>query len=57
MFLRRLVSSLVLWTVVLLALFSGNRLLSDYVFLAILLVLSLTGLLEFYGLAEKSGLK
>ncbi len=55
-FLRRLISSVVLWTVVLTALFSANRLVSDYVFLVIMLVLSVTGLVEFYGLVEKRGL-
>ncbi len=55
-FLRRLGSSLVLWTVVIAALFSGNKLVSDYVFLIIMVILSVTGLLEFYGLVEKRGL-
>ena len=55
-FLRRLGSSVVLWTVVLCALFSKNKLLSDYVFLLIMLGLSALGLLEFYGLVQKSGL-
>jgi phosphatidate cytidylyltransferase len=55
-FLRRLVSSLVLWTVVLTALFSGNRLVSDYVFLAIMLFLGISGLAEFYGIVGKRGL-
>jgi phosphatidate cytidylyltransferase len=55
-FLRRLLSSVVLWTVVLTALFSANRLVSDYVFLVIMLVLSVTGLVEFYGLVEKRNL-
>ena len=54
-FLRRLVSSVVLWTIVLCALFSGNKLLSDYVFLAIMMLLAGTGLLEFYGLVQRSG--
>ena len=34
-FFRRLLSSLVLWTIVLTALFSSNRLISDYVFLVL----------------------
>lgn len=55
-FLRRLLSSLVLWTVVLTALFSGNRLVSDYVFLIIMLFLGVTGLAEFYGIVGKRGL-
>lgn len=55
-FLRRLASSVVLWTVVLTALFSSNRLVSDYVFLGIMLFLAITGLVEFYGIAAKRGL-
>src|SRR3989454_976061 len=55
-FLRRLISSLVLWTIVLTALFSSNRLLSDYVFLVIMVFLAVSGLAEFYGLAEKRDL-
>ncbi len=53
---RRLISSLVLWTVVIGALFSGNRLLADFLFLAIMLALAGLGLVEFYGLVEKRGL-
>jgi len=55
-FLRRLASFVVLWTIVLAALFSGNKLVSDYVFLIIMVVLAGVGLGEFYGLAEKRGL-
>ena len=55
-FLRRLVSFLVLWTIVLVALFSSSRLVSDYIFLLVMMVLALTGLAEFYGLAAKRGL-
>ena len=55
-FARRLVSFVVLWTVVLTALFSSNRLVSDYVFLSIMVLLAVTGLAEFYGLAAKRGL-
>jgi phosphatidate cytidylyltransferase len=55
-FLRRLLSTVVLWGVVLSALFSPNKLLSDYVFLGIMMVLAGTGLMEFYGLVEKRGL-
>ena len=43
-FLRRLLSFVVLWTIVLTALFSGNRLVSDYVFLLIMVFLAATGL-------------
>jgi phosphatidate cytidylyltransferase len=42
--------------VVIVALFSGNRLISDYFFLLIMLVLAVTGLLEFYGMVRKRGL-
>ena len=52
-FLRRLLSFVVLWTIVLAALFSGNALVSNYVFLVIMVFLAVTGLAEFYGLAEK----
>jgi phosphatidate cytidylyltransferase len=55
-FLRRLISFVVLWTVVLTALFSGNRFISDYVFLVIMVVLAASGLAEFYGLAAKRDL-
>jgi phosphatidate cytidylyltransferase len=55
-FARRLLSTVVLWTIVLLAMFSKNRILSDYVFLAIMLVLAVSGLIEFYGLVDKLGL-
>ncbi len=55
-FLRRLTSSLVLWTVVLAGLFSDNRLLSNTLFLSIIVLLALAGLAEFYGIAEKRGL-
>ena len=52
-FFRRLGSFVVLWTVVIGALFSGNKALSDYVFLLIILVLAVSGLMEFYGMAQK----
>jgi phosphatidate cytidylyltransferase len=52
-FLRRFISTVVLWTIVLTGLFSSNRLLSDYVFIVIMVLLALTGLLEFYGMVEK----
>ncbi|HVY68717.1 MAG TPA: hypothetical protein VHH73_02245, partial [Verrucomicrobiae bacterium] len=55
-FLRRLTSTVILWTIVLSALFSGNHLVSDSVFLLIMLLLSGAGLWEFYGLVEKRGL-
>jgi len=52
-FFRRLSSFVVLWTVVIGALFSGHKALSDYVFLLIILVLAVSGLLEFYGMAQR----
>src|SRR5438309_484403 len=55
-FLRRLISSVILWGVVLGALFSKNKLLSDYVFLGIMMVIAGLGLNEFYGLVVKRGL-
>jgi len=55
-FFRRLSSFIVLWTIVLTALFSSNRMLSDYVFLGVMVLLAVTGLAEFYGLAAKRGL-
>src|SRR5687768_2321207 len=55
-FLRRLLSSVVLWTIVLLAIFSKNKLVSDYFFLAVMILLAGAGLVEFYDLARKIGL-
>jgi phosphatidate cytidylyltransferase len=55
-FLRRLASFVVLWAIVLTALFCGSRLVSDYVFLMIMVFLTATGLAEFYGLVEKRDL-
>ena len=55
-FLRRLLSSVILWSMVLTAVFSSNRFLSDYAFLLIMMVLSVAGLAEFYGIAKKRDL-
>ncbi len=55
-FVRRLSSTAVLWTAILAALFSGNETLSNYVFLGIMLVLAITGLIEFYGLVAARNL-
>lgn len=55
-FARRLTSTVILWTIVLTALFSKNKLLSDYVFGATMVFLAVTGLIEFYGLAAKRNL-
>jgi len=55
-FLRRLITTVILWTVILAGLFSSSMLISDGVFLLIIFLLALAGLAEFYGLAEKRGL-
>jgi len=55
-FLRRLVSFIALWTVVLGAMFSGYKLISDIVFLVIMVALAAFGLEEFYDLAGKRDL-
>ncbi len=52
-FLRRLLSTLILWAIVLAAMFSNNRIISDGVFVLLIGTLALAGLVEFYGLAEK----
>jgi phosphatidate cytidylyltransferase len=55
-FLRRLLSTVVLWTVILTALFCGNQLISDGAFLIVMVFLAVTGLAEFYGIAAKRDL-
>ena len=55
-FARRLSSFVVLWSVILVILFSGKNVYSDLVFLAIIVLLAVAGLMEFYGMAEKRGL-
>jgi len=55
-FLRRLLSSIVLWTVVLTALFSASRTVSNVVFLVIMVFLAAAGLTEFYAMVRKRGL-
>src|SRR6266581_4627740 len=55
-FLRRLISSVILWTIVLIGLFSSNPMLSNYLFLMTIVVLAVTGLAAFYGLAQKRDL-
>ena len=55
-FFRRLASTLVLWTVILTALFSGHKAISDYVFLLLMVTLATTGLMEFYGIMAKRDL-
>ncbi len=56
-FLRRLASTLVLWAIVLTAIFSTNPVIANYVFLLLMILLAGAGLWEFYGLIEKRGLK
>ncbi|MGD1084041.1 MAG: CDP-archaeol synthase, partial [Verrucomicrobiota bacterium] len=56
-FFRRLLSFTVLWTVVLLALFSRHKWFSDYFFLLILLTLTGAGLVEFYGMVARLDLQ
>jgi phosphatidate cytidylyltransferase len=55
-FLRRLSSAVVLWTIVVFSLFSSNLLVSQGVFFVVMLFLAATGLIEFYGLAKKRDL-
>lgn len=55
-FARRLTSTVVLWTVLLTAIFAGNEGIRQGVFLALMLLLTWTGLSEFYAMAEKRGL-
>jgi len=55
-FFRRLITSVILWTVILACLFSSHPVVSDGVFLLIIVFLALAGLLEFYNLVEKRGL-
>jgi len=55
-FFRRLITTVILWTVILAGLFSSNAWISDGLFLLIIFLLALAGLAEFYGLAEKRGL-
>jgi phosphatidate cytidylyltransferase len=55
-FLRRLITTVILWTVIIAALFSRHHWVSDGVCIVLLIFLAATGLAEFYGLAEKRGL-
>jgi phosphatidate cytidylyltransferase len=55
-FLRRLTSTIILWTIVIGALFSRIPHLSDIVFVVIMVFLAITGLYEFYDMAAKRGL-
>lgn len=55
-FFRRMISFVVLWGIVLGAMFSGNTVVSNSVFLIIMLALAGLGLAEFYGMMAKRGL-
>jgi phosphatidate cytidylyltransferase len=55
-FFRRFLTTVVLWTVIITALFSKSELVSDGVFIVIIVFLALAGLAEFYDMAEKRGL-
>ena len=54
-FLRRLGSTLFLWSIVLAAIFSTDPFIRSYVFLGLMIVLAGTGLVEFYGMVERRG--
>jgi phosphatidate cytidylyltransferase len=56
-FARRLLSFVILWSIILGAMFSGHERLSNYVFLGIIILLAATGIMEFYGMAEKRGIQ
>jgi phosphatidate cytidylyltransferase len=55
-FLRRLLSTVILWTIILTALFCGNQAIADYSFLVVMVFLVISGLAEFYGIAAKRDL-
>lgn len=55
-FVRRFTSTAILWGLVLAAMFSGNQIISNYVFATFMVVLACVGLIEFYGLVEQRGL-
>ncbi len=55
-FFRRLLSSVVLWALVISSLFAPNKVFSDYTFLIVMVALSWLGQSEFYTMAEKQGL-
>jgi len=55
-FFQRLGSFIFLWAVILTAMFSGHKMLSDYVFLVIVTALAAAGLIEFYAMARKMSL-
>jgi phosphatidate cytidylyltransferase len=55
-FARRLFSTVLLWTVILSAMFYGDGIISNCVFLLLMIVLAAAGLREFYGMVEKRGI-
>lgn len=55
-FFRRLITTVILWTAIIAALFFSSDLVSDSVFACIIVLLSAAGLMEFYGLVDKRGL-
>jgi phosphatidate cytidylyltransferase len=55
-FCRRLLSFAILWTIVLGAMFSGSKVVSNSVFLVIMVFLAAAGLAEFYELMARRGL-
>jgi phosphatidate cytidylyltransferase len=52
-FIRRLITTVILWTVILASLFSGRPLISNGVFILLMVLLAVAGLAEFYGLAGR----
>lgn len=54
--LRRLLSSVLLWAIVIGALFSGNPVVSNYLFLVLMMTIAGVGLVEFYDLVAKRDL-
>lgn len=56
-FFRRLFSTVVLWAIVLTPVFFRNCIVADYIFLLLLSVLSTLGLIEFYDMLKKKGLR
>ena len=55
-FLRRSVSTIILWAIVLWGLFFASQVVSDCVFLGFITLMALAGIWEFYGLARKCDL-
>jgi phosphatidate cytidylyltransferase len=55
-FFRRLITTVILWTAILTALFSTHSAISNAVFICGIIVFAVAGLSEFYGLVEKRNL-